>query len=423
MWPRRRTRHPHRDERGVPHRALLLLALTFPAALPLAALSGAPRIRIVTPTPTRVASGPTPILAEVDAAAGRRIVTVRIYADGILLATLSAPPWQAVFDAGEAIRGHSLRIEAVDDQGAEGRAFGTTLHLPFIEEVEVRGDVWKPGTVAVNVLDKKDQPLTDVAAGELTARLSRRPAVVDSAVRDTRPLVVELLFDVSGSTIPYHVMMRRSAERFLSTLQPEDSQEILLFAAATHRLAPFGHDHLQARRAILTSDLMAPIRQGAGGLRTRLYDALVTAIESVNPRAGQRSILVLTDTLDTDSLTSWEEIREVVRHAGIRIDVFRYGSTPVADWGEARQLMLRFETLAEESGGMLWRIRDPEDLAPAFSQLARMLRARYRAQIEAPGPPAPGWRRLAIDVKRKRCRVLAPAGIFFPAPRDQGAAP
>jgi len=401
---------------------IVSLGTTLPTESRFAALPGAPRVRIVSPEPTRAARGLTPILVEVDSAGGRTIATVRIYADGILVATLSAPPWQAVFDAGEAIRGHSLRVEAIDDQGAEGRAFGTTLYLPFVDEVEVRGDPWKPGTVAANVLNEKDQPLKDLVAAEFSATLSLRTAKVESVTLDTRPLAVELLLDVSGDSVPYFPMMRRAAEGFISTLQPEDSQEVLLFAGSTYRLSPFGNDHVQARRTILTERFNAPVNR-TGSMETRLYDALVTAIESVNPRSGQRSILVLTDALDTDSLTSWEEIREVVRHAGIRIDVLRYGRKPVTGQTEASRRIGQFESLPEESGGMLLRVRQPAELAPAISHLARLLRTRFRVQVESAGPLAPGWRRLSIDVKRKGCSVLAPAGVFFPTPGDEGAAP
>lgn len=399
---------------------ILLVEAMLQSGSLFAALAAAPQVRIVSPEPMRVAVGLTPILVEVDPAGGRTIAAVRIYADGVLVATLSAPPWQAVFDAGEAIRGHSLRVEAVDDQGVEGRAFGATLYLPFVDEVEVRGDIWSPGTVAINVLSAEDQPLKDVAAAEFAATLSSRSAKVGSVALDSRPLVVSLLLDVSGDSVPYFGVIRRAAEGFISTMQPEDSQEVLLFAGRTYTLSPYGRDHVQARRAILTENFNAPINR-TGSLETRLYDALVTAIESVNPRAGQRSILVLTDALDTDSLTSFEEIREVVRHAGIRIDVIRYGRTPVTGWTEARRRIGQFESLPDETGGMLLKVRRPEDLTPAINQLARMLRARYRVQLEPAGPLAPGWRRLAVDIKRKGSRVLAPAGIFFPAPLDQGA--
>ena len=375
-------------------------------------------MRIVTPVATRVVVGPTPILAEVDAAAGRRIVTVRIYADGALLAILREPPWQAVFDAGEAIRGHSLRVEAVDDRGTEGRSFGTTLYLPFVDEIDVRGDFWKAGLVSVNVLDDQDEP-RHVVQSELSARLSLRVVKVESAVVDTRPLAVELLFDLSGSTIPYHMMMRTAAERFISTLLPADRQEVLLFDATTWRLAPFGSDHHLARRALVTQAFIDPLT-GTGGGKTRLYDALVTAIESVNPRSGQRSILVLTDTFDAGSLTSWEEIRQVVRHAGIRIDLFRFGTTPALHRNAFRRLVDQFEKLVVESGGMQWRILDPEDLAPAFRQLERQLRARYRVQLDAGAQRTPGWKRLGLEVRRKKCWVLAPEGIYFPAPGDSG---
>jgi VWFA-related protein len=410
----RRAREPATLSRVVGAAALLLAAFLLgnDGRLLAGAQAGVPQVRILEPPPTRAVAGPTRFAVEVEPAPGRRIVEVRLYVDGHRVAVLRKPPWETIFDAGTRLGAHTLRVEAQDDAGAVGADLGTTLYVSFVERITVIGD-WVPRrAVQVGVVDRRGEPVLDLAAGEFMLRSDGRRQLLLEAARDTRPLAVELLLDLSGSTAPYLPQIRDAANRFLSLLHEEDGSEISVFAGSVYRVAPFGHDHVASRQAVLAfQPLEEPLRfQPVGSL---LYDALAQAIEAINMRPGQRSIAVFTDSLDTGSRLSFPQVADVIHRASIRIDFIRFGRKPVGAYSRSTLLIRRMRRLAEESGGREWRIRDVDDIVPTFELLARQLKGRYRL-VFAPEIEKGRKERLhplRIRVDRGGARVLAPAGF------------
>jgi VWFA-related protein len=378
---------------------------------PLATAGETPQVRILEPPPTRAAAGPTRYVVDVVPAAGRKIVEVRLFVDGHRVATLDAPPYEAVFDAGDKFRAHTLRAEAVDDRGALGATLGTTLYVSFVETIDVLGDRIPKHSILAGVVDRRGEPLLDIAPDEFRLRVDGRGEPLVEVGPDTRPLAVELLLDVSGSTIPYWHRIRRAADSFLSLLDDADGSEVTLFAGTSFRVAPFGHDQVAHRRAVLTFALAEPPQLQMVG--SRLYDALALAIEAINVQPGQRSIAIFTDALDTGSDLSFEQVADVIHRANIRIDVIRFGRKPVGDYTSSTFLIRRLRRLAEESGGREWRIRRIEDIDPVFKLLARQIKGRYRL-VFAPETAVAGEGRfhpIRVKVTRKGGRVLAPAGF------------
>jgi VWFA-related protein len=339
-------------------------------------------------------------------------VEVRLFVDGHEVASLDQPPYEAVFDAGNQFRAHTLRAEAVDDQGAVGADLGTTLYVSFVETIDVLGERIPKRAILAGVVNRRDEPMLDIARDELRLRVNGRREPLVQAARDTRPLAVELLLDVSGSTIPYWHRIRLAAHRFLSLLDEADGSEVTLFAGSSFRVAPFGRDHMAGSQAVLTFELADPPQLQLVG--SHLYDALALAIEAINVQPGQRSIAVFTDTLDTSSNLSFEQVADVIRRANIRIDLIRFGRKPVGSYTSSTFLIRRMRRLAKESGGREWRIRRIEDIDPVFELLARQLKGRYRLVFAPEGitPEENRFHPLKVKVSRKGGRVLAPAGFM-----------
>jgi VWFA-related protein len=390
--------------------SLVLLACAGPASA-LAGGTETPRVRILEPPPTRSVAGPTRYVVEVLPPAGRRIVEVRLFVDGHQVASLDRPPYETVFDAGSEFRAHTLRAEAVDDRGAVGATLGTTLYVSFFETIDVLGKRIPRHAILAGVVNRRGEPFLDIVQEEFELRVDGRREPLVEGGRDTRPLAVELLLDVSGSTIPYWHRIRRAADSFLSLLDEPDGSEISVFAGSSFRVAPFGHDQVAHRRAVLTFALAEPPQLQMIG--SRLYDALALAIEAINVQPGQRSIAIFTDALDTGSNLSFEQVADVIHRANIRIDLIRFGRKPVGDYTSSTFLIRRMRRLAEDSGGRQWRIRRVEDIGPVFELLARQLKGRYRL-VFAPETTVAGENRfhaLKVKVSRKGGRVLAPAGF------------
>lgn len=432
----------HRRSRfHFPARCLLFLCL---AAAGLfceapAADTDVPRIRIISPPRDRVAFGATRFAVEVRPAPGRRIVRVRLVVDGKELAVLTQDPYEAEFDAGTSLAAHTLRAEVVDDVGRSGVDFSATLHVSYVEEVEVVGRALPRRAILVGVVDRRGEPITDLKLEEFLLRVEgdHDPLLLQARL-DTRPLAVELLLDASGSTLPYWGGIKKGAERFVYQLDEADGSEVSIFAGSTLRVAPFGHDHVATREAILSvfanigaefltlefGTVVASEFNGAGSL---LYDALAHSVEAINVQLGQRSITVLTDAFDTGSELDREQVFDVIRRANIRIDAIRFGRKPTGAWEESTRLIKLMRKLAKETGGQEWRVKAYEQIVPTFELLARQLKGRYRLVFAADfrAGRKERYRKLKIGVSRPGARVLAPAGFFdtdlhLPVARGRG---
>jgi hypothetical protein len=370
-------------------------------------------IRITRPTPDMAAVGPTLVQVQIQTPPGRKVVRVILSVDGHLIGDLSRPPWQAMFDAGETLHPHTLRAEVHDDSGAHATDLSTTLYISYVEEVEVVGARATRYAIQAAVLDGHRTPIRNLTPDLFTFHLRGESETLISAALDERPLSVEILLDVSGTTLTYWPQIREAANRFISLLEEEDGSETMIFAGDVGRLVGFTHDHAAARKKILTMQdtLNYPDFNPYG---THLYDALAAGIEEINVRPGQRSLVVLTDSLDMGSTISYKLIERVVRQAGLRLDVVRFGRRPASGWSEATRMMKQLRNLAQASGGMEWPVYYSDEIPGVFGKLARQLKSRYRLVI-APDLTAPEQGRtlpLKVKVARRNVKVLAPATLF-----------
>ncbi|MFQ5669608.1 MAG: Ig-like domain-containing protein [Acidobacteriota bacterium] len=373
--------------------------------------SSALRVQIIAPPPHQVVAGPTRFAVKAEAATGRRIVQVRLFVNGRKVAVLASPPYETTFDAGQSFRSHTLRAEAVDDQGRLAADFATTRYVSFIEEMDVRTGRVAKELLLVGVLDRRKNPVRDLQRSDFEMRVDGAKEALVQVALDQRPLAVELLLDVSGSTVPYFPEIRRAASRFISFMSSDDGTEVSVFAGSTQTIAPFGTDHIGNRSTILTfrfQDDLPDLRPYG----SHLYDALARSVESINVQPGQRSIAVFTDTFDTGSELSYKKVAEVIQRANIRIDLIRFGRRPAGDWSYSTRLLKRMRTLVRDTGGEEWTIRDPSDIVPTFEKLASHLKGRYRVVFapEKEGPPR--RHRLHFRMARRGLRVHAPSGYY-----------
>lgn len=379
--------------------------------------TGAPEVRIISPTPRQVAVGKTRIVAEATPVAGRQLVAVRFFVDGEPLAELTAPPYEAVFDAGASFAPRTLRVEAEDDLGRVGVYFSSTRYVSFLEQVVVEAEVVVKRSVLVSVLGPGHEPLLDLRPEEFTLRVDGKSEILLEAARDRRPLAVELQLDVSGSIARYLALVNRAATGFVSLMDEGDGTEVSVFAGSSLAISPYSSDHVatrQAIRGVLADPFRGLLLLDIDWNGTRLYDAMAHSVETINVRPGQRSIVVFTDAFDAQSRFSRDQIFDVIRRSNLRIDAVRFGRRQRGNWSLGSRQIKMLRKLVHETGGQEWRIKYPENIAPAFQALARQLKARYRLVFAA--DPRAGseerYRKIRVSVDRPHVRVLAPTGFY-----------
>jgi Ca-activated chloride channel family protein len=213
-------------------------------------------------------------------------------------------------------------------------------------------------------------------------------------------LGVDRSFSMAGDRL---AIARSAARAFLGELRPADRAMIVAIGSEIETLAPLSTDRDAQYRAL-------------AGLQpwgtTGLHDAIVAAIEAVQPAGGRRALVLLSDGTDRYSRATPADALERARRA----DVMIY---PVALGRERPPL---FAELAALTGGRSFHVRDPRALAETLRGVARELRHQYLLGYTPSRPIVPGqseWRAITVKVPRPGVRVRARDGYLVNSVRNE----
>lgn len=211
-------------------------------------------------------------------------------------------------------------------------------------------------------------PLVAAADGRLATNLRRedftvldngRPADIDIFSSDRQPITAALLLDMSASMEDRWIRVRDAALRFVAALGPDDRLRIGTFGSEI-ALSP----HLTADKKILERVLREELWPGGS---TPLWSAMRAGMQSLASEGGRRTIVIVTDGVDTSSATHAAVVERAVKE---RFMIYAIGF-------EGRGLGSRLVSLIGETGGGHFDLKRGEDLATAFLNLADELRHQY----------------------------------------------
>jgi Ca-activated chloride channel homolog len=222
------------------------------------------------------------------------------------------------------------------------------------------------------------------------------------------PFYVVLMLDTSNSTKEKLLLIQRSAIAFLEQIGPNDKVKVISFDGELRNWNNFTSD-----KTILRSVISKTLTGGA----TRVYDAVQLALDSLRPIQQRKAIVLFSDGGDayskqsTFESTVWDLDESGVIVYPIRFDTRAeterqeqaaaaiggrqprvYGPDPVVSrrpndnisenisW-ELDVLYLTADkylrTLADRSGGQLYRADSVASLPQAFAKIAAELRTQY----------------------------------------------
>ena len=136
---------------------------------------------------------------------------------------------------------------------------------------------------------------------------------------------------------------------------------------------------------------------------TALHDAVVTALDAIEPAPGRRALVIVTDGLERGSRRSATDVLTRVRAS----DVLAY---PVV---LQRKIPEVLEQLALTTGGQAQRVKRASDLPGVLRRIASDLRHQYLLGYQPVRPPTAGeYRRIEVRVARPKHHVRARAGYL-----------
>lgn len=215
------------------------------------------------------------------------------------------------------------------------------------------------------------------------------------------PTSVVLLFDDSGSMADRVADLKLAAARYIADRLEHEEMMVMRFNTAPIVLSDFSHDST-ALAAAVQDQLVA-----SGG--TALYDAMLAALDALEPRRGNRAIILLSDGADTSSATWLDGVWTRLAAAGVRVYAIGLGpdlEVHADTLGEPPGQLLDF--WARLTGGRYYFAPGSAELLEIYGEISRELRATPHYRLSYGSPEAVG--QLAVEATGERIEGVASAG-------------
>jgi Ca-activated chloride channel family protein len=251
--------------------------------------------------------------------------------------------------------------------------------------------------VYASVTDAEGNAVTDLKASDFELRENGEPQTVTNFTAGEFPLSVAIGLDRSFSMSGTRLSLAKSAaQAFLEELRPQDEAMILAIGSQVEVAAPLSANRAAQQVAINKLDAFGT---------TGLHDAIITAIDEVQPAKGRRALVLLSDGNDRYSQATAVDALERARRSDVMIYPVGIGQTRAPLFAE----------LATVTGGRSFYARDAVQLSETLRSIARELRRQYLLGYTPTRPPVSGsneWRSISVTVKRPDVHVRARDGYL-----------
>jgi Ca-activated chloride channel family protein len=346
-------------------------------------------------TRTATADGVTHFKLSVQNPKGTRIRNVVLFAGDKKLHEWTQPPY-AIDIPTARLAGHEfVRASAFDDTGYEASDLVFLSGDRFIEQIEVN-----LVELPVSVSDAGGVPVTDLAEKDFTVLENGTPQKISSFSFATNlPLSIGVLLDHSGSMEKRMKDAKDAAASFFkSVIRPGDRAFIGAFASDPTRNAPFVSD-----LSTLSAQVEAVPDAGGG---TALYDAIVTGLYRFRNIQGRKALVIISDGEDTTSRLTYDDMLIYARASRVPLYFIGIGFTFGGDSG-------RMKSLAAETGGVAYMIRNVNQLGETYKALEKELRTQYLLSYHTESSTKDqAYRTIDVKVARPGVRVRTIRGFI-----------
>lgn len=361
-----------------PVRSFLVLALAVPAAVIVAQVPPEPLV-ITSPAEGSYVTGP--VLLQAKAAAPSSVRSVTFYADGRMVCTVVRPPFECNWDAGEGLREHVVRAVATLTDGARLVATSRTQSAGYTESVEV-----EVVQVTATVTDDGGRFVKGLARDQFRVKEDGVLQRITAFAGENIPLEIVVAVDVSQSMTESMPTLKTAVRTFLRALRPADQVTLVAFNDNIFTPARRSTDPEARVRAV---DRLAPW----GG--TALFDAMLTALNTVGKQPGRRSVVVFSDGEDQNSVATLKRVETRLETSDATIYTIGLGRS-VRD----RDLAGVMARMSEVSGGRSFLIDDIGELDKVFGDIVEELSNQYLISYGSSNEARDGtWRRITVELK------------------------
>ena len=241
--------------------------------------------------------------------------------------------------------------------------------------------------VYATVTDAKGEPVTGLREADFALQENSTPQEITTFAAGEFPLTVALGLDRSWSMAGEPLQLAKQASQaFLRELKPGDRSMVVAISSEADVIAPLSADRVSQARAIAAVDPWST---------TALHDAIIAALDRLEPEPGRQALILFSDGVDRYSRHTSAQVLERARRSNALV-------YPIA-LGKNRPALLA--ELAVLTGGRSFQLRDARELEKTLATIARELRQQYLIGYTPSEPIVRGereWRSIRVMLSQPR---------------------
>ena len=238
--------------------------------------------------------------------------------------------------------------------------------------------------VYATVTDAKGELVTGLRQSDFQVLENDRPQDISAFAAGEFPLTVALGVDRSFSMAGEPLRLAKLASQtFLRQLKPGDRSMVVAIGNSAEVIATLSSDHEHQAQAVAALDAWST---------TSLNDAVIAALDRLEPEKGRQALVVFSDGVDRYSQATSGAVIARARRSQALVYPITIGRTHVQPAVE----------LATLTGGRSFLLRDAKELERTLSTIARELRYQYLIGYTPKTPARPGlheWRSIRVVLK------------------------
>ena len=185
---------------------------------------------------------------------------------------------------------------------------------------------------------------------------------------------------------------KQAASSYIEQMRSADQAGIITFNTQVQTVQEITSD----KDALLTGINSIQARDD-----TAMWDALLQAVETLNPISGRKAIIILTDGMDNQSAATPEQILSTIGESGLSIFTIGFGTKPEEGTEPDEYEGIDEQTLtdlAAQAGGIYGYVEDPEELVGLYSTIRESLQSEVVISYLTPQALRDGVKR-ALSVR------------------------
>jgi VWFA-related protein len=269
--------------------------------------------------------------------------------------------------------------------------------------------------LTVSVTDARSRYVTDLTRPDFAVFEDGVKQDLTLFTHENLPISLALLIDTSASMAEKLPVAQSAAARFVKTLRPQDSAQIVQFNDRATVLQDFTAEHALLEGAIRRTEASGP---------TALHNALYVSLKDLakQKKVGElrrRAVILLSDGEDTASLVTDDQVLELAKKTEISIYAISLRSARSQDRNRLAfsQATYLLTSLTRETGGQVHFPNSLSELDSVYERIAEELRTQYNLGYVSSNKRRDGkWRRIVVRVPvRDDVMIRHKLGYYAPA--------